>query len=79
MHFYERRRELRIVEGRIEERGWNSLSLFSVCKVEWETTVHDGPVTMMARSPFIPHLLLTVGGYREEGTDWFQFQTTVSI
>ena len=39
---------------------------FSVCKVEWETTVHDGPVTMMVRSPFMPRVLLTVGGYREE-------------
>ena len=40
----------------------------SVAKVEWETTVHDGPVTMMVRSPFMPHVLLTVGGYREEGS-----------
>ena len=47
---------------------------FTVCKVEWETTVHDGPVTMMARSPFIPHLLITVGGYREvdEGSVGFK-------
>ena len=43
------------------------MCLSTVCKVEWETTVHDGPVTMMARSPFIPHLLITVGGYREGG------------
>ena len=33
------------------------------CKVEWETAIHDGPVRTMARSPHLPKLLLTVGGY----------------
>ena len=46
--------------------------------MEWETTVHDGPVTMMARSPFIPHLFLSVGGYRDAGwlvsNDGFEFE-----
>ena len=31
--------------------------------IEWRTTVHDGPVKLMAKCPFMPHLLLSVGGY----------------
>ena len=27
------------------------------------TPVHDGPVTTMMKSPFMDHLLLTMGGY----------------
>ena len=34
-----------------------------VCMIEWRTTVHDGPVKLMAKCPFMPHLLLSVGGY----------------
>ena len=34
-----------------------------VCMIEWRTTVHDGPVKIMAKCPFMPHLLLSVGGY----------------
>ena len=36
---------------------------FSVCTIEWLTPVHDGPVKVMAKCPFMPHLLLSVGGY----------------
>ena len=36
---------------------------FSVCFIEWLTPVHDGPVTKMTKSPFLEHLLLTMGGY----------------
>ena len=35
----------------------------SVCFIEWLTPVHDGPVTKMTKSPFLEHLLLTMGGY----------------
>ena len=38
-------------------------SLNLVCMIEWRTTVHDGPVKIMAKCPFMPHLLLSVGGY----------------
>ena len=34
-----------------------------MCTVEWLTPVHDGPVKEMSKCPFMPHLLLTVGGY----------------
>ena len=36
---------------------------FLVCTIEWMTPVHDGPVNMMLKSPFMDHLLLTMGGY----------------
>ena len=34
-----------------------------LCTIEWMTPVHDGPVNMMLKSPFMDHLLLTMGGY----------------
>jgi hypothetical protein len=34
-----------------------------VCTIEWITPVHDGPVKVLAKSPFLPNLLLSVGGY----------------
>lgn len=34
-----------------------------VCTIDWMTPVHDGPVKVLAKSPFIPNLLLSVGGY----------------
>jgi hypothetical protein len=37
--------------------------MFSVCKVDWDVSVHDGPVTAIVPSPFVKHLTLTVGGY----------------
>ena len=37
--------------------------VFTVCRVEWETPIHDGPVKMMHRSPHSSNLVLTVGGY----------------
>jgi len=27
------------------------------------TAIHDGPVEIMTKSPFLPHLLLSMGGY----------------
>ena len=36
---------------------------FVVCTIEWHTPVHDGPVKLMSKCPFMPHLLLSVGGY----------------
>ena len=36
---------------------------FTVCFIEWLAPVHDGPVTVMTKSPFLEHLLLTMGGY----------------
>ena len=38
-------------------------SFFLVCTIEWMTPVHDGPVSIMLKSPFMSHLLLTMGGY----------------
>ncbi len=37
--------------------------IFLVCTIEWITPVHDGPVKILVKSPFMPHLLLSVGGY----------------
>ena len=34
-----------------------------VCTIEWMTPVHDGPVQEIAKNPFMPHLLMSVGGY----------------
>ena len=34
-----------------------------MCTIEWMTPVHDGPVSIMLKSPFMSHLLLTMGGY----------------
>ena len=34
-----------------------------VCKVTWDVAIHDGPVTLMTRSPHNPHLMITMGGY----------------
>ena len=34
-----------------------------VCTIEWITPVHDGPVKILVKSPFMPNLLLSVGGY----------------
>lgn len=31
--------------------------------MQWETAIHDGPVKVMSRSPFVKQLILTVGGY----------------
>ena len=36
---------------------------FTVCFIKWLAPVHDGPVTVMTKSPFLEHLLLTMGGY----------------
>ena len=36
---------------------------FSVCTIEWMTAVHDGPVQEISKCPFMPHLLMSVGGY----------------
>ena len=41
----------------------NNFFINLVCMIEWRTTVHDGPVKLMAKCPFMPHLLLSVGGY----------------
>ncbi len=35
----------------------------AACKIEWETAIHDGPVKVMSRSPHLPKLILTMGGY----------------
>ena len=37
--------------------------MYAVCTIEWLTPVHDGPVSLMSKCPFMPHLLLSVGGY----------------
>ena len=34
-----------------------------LCTIEWLNPVHDGPVSTMLKSPFMDHLLLTMGGY----------------
>ena len=34
-----------------------------LCTIEWLNPVHDGPVSTMLKSPFMEHLLLTMGGY----------------
>ena len=34
-----------------------------VCCIEWMTAVHDGPVQEISKNPFMPHLLMSVGGY----------------
>ena len=34
-----------------------------MCSIEWMTAVHDGPVQEISKCPFMPHLLMSVGGY----------------
>ena len=42
----------------------NSISnIIQVCTIEWMTPVHDGPVQEISKNPFMPHLLMSVGGY----------------
>ena len=31
--------------------------------IEWRTTIHDVPVKLMLKCPFMPHLILSVSGY----------------